>query len=96
MTPASLDPLSYLIGSFGLKDWGLKEVCASAHLVAKKAAIVFKISVSLFDVSSNPGVSMRVTFLPSRVNLFASWTSAVQDSRPIPIRRSEPLARLIN
>ena len=64
--------------------------------VAKKAAIIFKISTSLFEVSSNPGVSMRVTALPSRMNLSASWTSAVHDSKSIPIRRFEPLARLIN
>ena len=37
------------------------------HMVAKKAAIISKISVSLFEVSSNPGVSMRITRLSSRV-----------------------------
>lgn len=66
------------------------------YVVAKKAAIIFKISVSLFDVSSNPGVSMRTTFLPSRENSSASWTSAVHDSKFIPIRKFERLARLIN
>ena len=66
------------------------------HKVAKKAAIISKISASLFVVSSNPGVSMRITALPSRVNTSANLTSAVHDSKPIPTRRFEPLARLIN
>ena len=66
------------------------------YAVAKKAAIISKMSESLRTVSSNPGVSMRVTLLPSRMNLFASWTSAVHESTPIPTRRLEPLARLMN
>ena len=66
------------------------------YVAARKAAMIFKISVSLFEVSSNPGVSMRVTTLPSRVNLPASWTSAVHDSNPVPTRKFDPLARLIN
>ena len=65
-------------------------------MMAKKAAIVFKTSASLFEVSSNPGVSTRVTALPPRVNLFESLTSVVDDSEPIPIRRFESLARSIN
>ena len=67
-----------------------------AHVVAKKAAIIFKTSVSLLEVSSNPGVSMRTTPLPSRVNRSARWTSVVHDSRFIPTRRLERLARLTN
>ena len=67
-----------------------------AYVVAKKAAIICKISVPLFEVSSNPGVSMRTTSRPSRVNRFEGWTSAVHDSKPIPTRRFEPLARLMN
>ena len=47
-------------------------------MVAKKAAINLKIS-SGFEVSSNPGVSMRVTALPSRVNSSESWISVVRD-----------------
>ena len=66
------------------------------HIVARKAAIIFKISVSLFEVSSNPGVSMRMTFWLSRVNSSASWTSSVHDSDPFATRSFEPLARLIN
>ena len=66
------------------------------HAVAKEAAIIFKTSVSVFEVSSNPGVSMRSTLCPSRVNIFESWTSAVHDSKSVPTRRFEPLARLTN
>ena len=63
--------------------------------MAKKAAI-FKISVSLFVVSLNPGVSIRVTLLPSSVNLSATWASVVHGSKSIPTRKFERLARLIN
>ena len=66
------------------------------YAVAKKAAIIFRISASLVEVSSNPGVSMRVTALPSRVSLSARWISAVHDSKPVPTRRFESLARLMN
>ena len=67
-----------------------------AYVVAKKAVIISKISVSLFEVLSNPGVSMRTTVRPSRVNSFESWTLSVHDSKPTPTCRFEPLARLIN
>jgi len=60
-----------------------------AYVVTKKAAIIFKTSVSLLEVSSNPGVSIRTTSLPSRVNRFARWTSVVHDSRFIPTRSFE-------
>ena len=95
MTPESLDPPSHLLESSARKI-GKRRISVCTHVVAKKAAIVFKTSVSLFDVSSNPGVSIRVTALPSRVNSFASSTSVVHRSEPIPVRRFEPLARLIN
>ena len=65
-------------------------------MAAKKTAIIFRILVSLFLVSSNAGVSMRVTAFPSRMNSFASLTSAVYDSDPVLTGRFEPLARLIN
>ena len=39
---------------------------------------------------------MKVTTLLSRVNLSASWTSAVHDSNSVPTRKFELLARLIN
>ena len=35
--------------------------------VAKRTPMVFRMSVLLFEVSSNPGVSMRITLPPSRV-----------------------------
>ena len=69
-----------------------------AYVAVRKRAISFKTSVLVFEfeVSSNPGVSMRVTTLPSRVNSSASWNSVVHACRPVPTRRFEPLARLIN
>ena len=73
-----------------------RRTATRAYVVAKKAAIIFKISVLFFVVSSNPGVSTRVTAFPSRMNSFANSTLAVHDSNPVPTRRSEPLARLIN
>ena len=66
------------------------------HAVAKKSAIIFNTSVSLFVVSSNPGVSMRTTRLPSRVNSLASCTSSVHEVRFTPTGRFEWLARLMN
>ena len=70
MSPASLEPLLYLVITVQMADW--REISTWTYVVAKKAAIFLKISVSLFVVSSNPGVSMSVTCLPSRVNLSAS------------------------
>ena len=57
--------------------------------------IIFKISVSLFKVPSDTGVSMRIAALPSRVSSSATWTSAVGDSEPVSVCRLEPDARLI-
>ena len=93
MTPASFEPASYLI-----KDeiYRIKTRTMFTHVVAKNAAINFKISVSLLMVSSKPGVSMRMTGRLSRTNSFANWTSAVHDSKFLPTRRFEPLAKLIN
>ena len=95
MIPASLDPLSYLLRS-SVRKIEKQRTPVCTYVEAKKVAIIVRISVSVFDVSSNPGVSMRITLLPSRVNSSASVTSAVHDANPIPIRRFEPLARLIN
>ena len=66
-----------------------------AYMVAKKTAIVFKTS-SAPEGKSNPGVSMRVTDLPSRVNSSESWIPASRDSEPVGSGGFEPLARLIN
>ena len=66
------------------------------YVVVKNVAIISKISVSLFEVSLNPGVSTRTTLLPSRVNSSESLTSAVHDSKPVATGRFEPLARLMN
>ena len=67
-----------------------------AYVVAKKRTIVSKISVSVVESSSNPGVSMRVTVLPSRMNSSDNWASVVHGSESVASGRSEPLARLIN
>ena len=64
--------------------------------MARNDPIFFKMSVSLFVVSSNPGVSMSTTRLPSSVNSFASWTSGVHDSRADPTCRLDLLARFMN
>ena len=95
MTPASLDPSSYLMGS-SVRRIERRRVLVWTYVVARNSAISVRISVSVFEVSSNPGVSMRVTGLPSRRNLSVTWTSAVHDSSSIPTRKFEPLARLIN
>ena len=73
-----------------------QQVKRCAHVVAKNAAISFRISVSLLYVSSKPGVSTRSTRWPSRVNSSASWTSAVQDFKFVPMRRLEPLLALMS
>ena len=67
-----------------------------AHVVAKKAVMSFKISVSLIEASSNPGVSIRITTRSSTVNSTVGCTSAVHESKSFPTCRFEPLARLIN
>ena len=56
----------------------------------------FRISVSVFSVSSKPGVSMSVTGRPSRSNGGDVCTSAVHERRPSPTGRCEPLMRLMN
>jgi hypothetical protein len=53
-------------------------------------------SVSLLVVSSNPGVSMRMIERPSISKGTAICTMFVQDLRPLPTRRFEPLTRLMN
>jgi hypothetical protein len=70
MSPASRDPFSYLSVVVQVARGGGIKV--GAHDLARKDAIFLKMSVSLFVVSSNPGVSMRTTCLSSRVNSFAS------------------------
>lgn len=53
-----------------------------------------KISVSLRFVSSNPGVSIKVTIFPFRMNGLEVITSLVQLWRPRPTGNLDPLARL--
>jgi len=54
-----------------------------------------RMSVSLRVVSSNPGVSIKVTVRPSRKNADVS-TSMVQLSSESLTAKFDPLARLIN
>ena len=71
--PSECGSLLVSVEKFSSEDWGTVGA-SDTYVAARKSAIIFKISVSLFEVSSNPGVSMRVTTLLSRVNLSASWT----------------------
>ena len=66
------------------------------YVSAKYVAIILKISASLVAVSSNPGVSIRITGLSSTTNSSVGMTSAVHDSKSFPISIFEPLARLTN
>jgi len=68
----------------------------STHVVARKLAIVWRTSVSLRVVSSNPGVSIKTTRRPSRSKDPAICTALVQDRNPLPTTRSDPLMRLMN
>ena len=95
MIPESLDPFSYLLRS-SVRKIEKRQMPTCTYMVAKKAAIVLKISTSLFGALSNPGVSMRITGLPSRVNTSVDLTSAVHQPTPVSTGRFEPLARLIN
>jgi hypothetical protein len=94
MSPASRDPFLYLV--IVVQVICGKGICAGAYDVARKVAMFLKMSVSLFVVSSNPGVSMSTTRLPSSVNSFASWTSGVHDSKAAPTCKFDLLARFIN
>jgi len=99
MTPASFDPPSYLVARvqfFKPRTTDRNGHYIHTYVVAKKSAINLNTSVSLFVVSSNPGVSISTTRLPSSVNSFASWTSSVHDSRLSPTCSFELLARLMN
>ena len=55
-----------------------------------------RISVSVWSVSSKPGVSMSVTLRPASSNDGEDRTSAVAESKPSPTGRFEPLTRLMN
>ena len=68
----------------------------STYVLERYAAIMVKISVSLRVVSSNPGVSIRITTRPSTKKGREICTSLVQLSRPRPTGRLDPLAVLIN
>lgn len=65
-------------------------------MLDRYAAMDERMSVSLRDVSSNPGVSIKVTMRPLRRNGLEVRTSDVQLSRPRPTGKLDPLARLMN
>ena len=52
-----------------------------AYVMAREAAIISKIPLAS-EGSSNPGVSIRVTALPSRLNSSDSWILATRRSEP--------------
>ena len=95
MTPESLVPFSYLL-RVSVQNIESLRMSMCTYVVAKKCKIVSKISVSVVELLSNPGVSIRVTVLPPRVNLSESRTLSVRDSKPVESGKLEPLARLIN
>lgn len=66
------------------------------HRIANDCAMEFKISMSLLNVSWNPGVSINITGRPSTVNSSEAWTSSVQDLRSVPTESLDLLARLMN
>ena len=63
---------------------------------SRKAAMILRISVSLFVVSSNPGVSIKRIGCPSSRKMRDMCTAAVQDLRPSLTSRLDPLARFMN
>src|SRR6267154_6350699 len=71
-------------------------VMTGTNIVCRYAAIIFSTSVSLFVVSSKPGVSMRMMRFPSKTNGFDICTSLVQLSSPMPTLNCEPDAALMN
>lgn len=66
------------------------------HEWPKKSAIILRISVSLFVVSSKPGVSTRVTVRPSSEKGAATPMAFVQENNPLLIFISDPLTMLMN
>jgi hypothetical protein len=64
--------------------------------VSRKSAMILRISVSLFVVSSNPGVSIKTTRCPSRWKAPAVCTASVQDCSPLLTARLDPLTRFTN
>ena len=94
MIPESLDPSPYLLRS-SVRKIEKRRAPICAYTMGKEAAITSKMP-SASKGSSNPGVSIRVTTLPSRVNSSEGWILAVRDSEPAENGLFEPLARLIN
>lgn len=68
----------------------------AAYSEAIYSQTTFRMSDSLFEVSSKPGVSTKTTSLPSISKGFDSSTRSVHETRLLLTRKSESLARLIN
>ena len=56
-----------------------KKGTKTKYFISRKATIVLRTPVSLWMVSSKPGVSMSTTFHPSTTNSSDSWTSVVHN-----------------
>ena len=93
--PGKLGPLPISVKKF-IRNIEKQQTPMRTYAVAKGAAIISKTSISLFEVSSNPGISMRTTLLPSRVNSSARWTSVALEPKRVLTGSFEPLARLTN
>ena len=66
------------------------------HSEARNSVTRLRTSESLFDVSSNPGVSTRTTSFPSSWNGFDNSIFSVHDIRLSLVLRLDPLARFMN
>ena len=76
--PSKLGPFSISVKKLSSEDRGT-QMCA--YMVAKVAAITSK-RPAASEGSSNPGVSIRVTALPSRVNSSKGWILTVPGFKP--------------
>ncbi len=66
------------------------------HVVDRYRPIIFRTSVSEIVLSSNPGVSIRMTVRRAKVKSFDSVTSLVHEAKPWLVSKSEPLILLMN
>ncbi len=75
---------------------GGRETTNTCTYLADNQVEIMIIKTSASALLSNPGASMRRTFLPSRMNSFAGSTPYVYESKSLTTILSEPLASLIN
>ena len=67
-----------------------------SYVAPSQSEIFLSTSVSLFSVSSNPGVSTKTTLLPSKSNGAVAAMTSVHDRRPSLVGRPEFDTRLMN